>query len=105
MTVAWLYPTPDQTFWMSTRNFTFGAGNANWDFFEHLPNSLQELLDDWVNQFGDFLSLGGSDISGPGMTPGLKGYAIPHQAAAANIDLLTKRLDKVLTDLAALSGE
>ena len=101
LTVAWLYPIPGRNFWSGTKDFTFGAGNASPDFFELLPGDLRQVLENWAKQFDEFRENGASSVS----APGLAAWAISHQNAAANIDLLCERLDRVLRDLAALQPE
>ena len=61
-----------------------------------LPENLRELLESWAAQYEGHP--GGTDIS----TTGLKAWAITHEEAAANIDVLTERLASVLRELAAL---
>ena len=94
VTVAWLYP-PGVSISISG-TFTFGAGNFYPDFFDNLPTRLREVLENWVNQFAE--DPYASDVS----STGFKAWAITHEDAAANIDALAERLDKVLTELAAL---
>ena len=96
ITVAWLWPMPGQLGFGGTRDFSFGAGNADSGFFESLPDNLRQLLESWTDQFDGHP--GTVEIS----APGIKAYAFSHQAAAANIDLLAERLDRVLRELAEL---
>ena len=101
LTVAWLYPIPETNFWSGTRNFTFGAGNASPGFFESLPQDLRSVLENWAKQFEDFQQHGGTLVE----SPGLIGWAIPHETAAANIDLLCERLQRVFQELSELQPE
>ena len=98
LAVAWLFE-PEAKGWGNQEGFHFGAGNFTQGFFESLPANLRQLLDDWIAEFSD------DDFGNPAEVTGIITRAIPHQAAADNIDLLAERLDKVLTDLAALSAE
>lgn len=94
VTVAWLYPADLST--SPSGTFIFGAGNFSPDFFDNLPTRLVEVLESWVNQFAE-----DSYARGVSST-GYKAWAITHEDAAANINVLAERLDKVLTKLAEL---
>ena len=96
--VAWFFE-PGAKNWVGQEGFLFGAGSSFRGFFESLRDDVRQILESWTDQFDDHPD------AVPFAATGLKGYAFTHQAAAANIDLLVKRLDKVLTDLAALSAE
>ena len=98
LAVAWFFE-PEAKNWVGQEGFQFGAGNSIQGFFESLRDDVRQLLESWTDQVGEYP--GATKFSGLS----LKGYAFTHQAAAANIDLLADRLDKVLTDLAALSAE
>ena len=98
LSVAWL-SKPSRAGWAGKEGFFFGAGNFSSEFFERLPNDLNELLNGWVNQFSD------DDFSSFIEVTGIKAYAIDHKDVAANIDLLCERLDRVLRELAALQPE
>ncbi len=92
VTVAWLYPTED-TGWMRTRSFSFGDS-----FFEYegVPDELRSLLSDWADEFkNDPFTEGAS-------SKGVRAYAVGHDAAVENIDLLTERLQSILKKLTAL---
>ena len=93
VTVAWLHPKPGIPFWMGFRDITFGAA-----IFEYsgLPPKLRDRLETWVDEFrnDDFTV----DISGKGV----KAWAVRYDEAAKRIDLLTRRLEKVLTNVKAL---
>ena len=96
LSVAWISPRPGERLWMTTRNFSFGAGNAEPGFFEQLPAQLRECLEAWADSFSrDGF---GEDVSRDGLTA----WAISHADAAANIDLLAERLRNVLIDLQAM---
>ena len=71
---------------------------TKWDLM-HLPSNLVKVLENWVSSFeGDPLFIEGAykDYSQ---------FAISHEAAAANIDLLCERLDRVLRELSELQPE
>ena len=80
-------------------NCCFGAGNWSPNFFESLPTNLREVLENWADLFADDIFV--HDVS----SPGFKAWAITLEDAAANIDVLANRLDKVLSDLGALESE
>ena len=92
VTVAWLYPTEDRG-WMRTRSFSFGDS-----FFEYegVPDELRSLLEEWADEFKDDSFT--EDVS----SKGVRAYAVRHDAAAENVDLLTERLQSILAKLAAL---
>ena len=92
VTVAWLHPKPEVPFWMGFRDITFGA--ATFDY--SLPPKLRECLERWVAEFieDDFAH----DISGKGT----KAWAVRYSGAAKNIELLTGRIVKVLSELKEL---
>ena len=95
--VAWLYE-PEAKGWENKEGFHFGAGNFSQGFFESLPTNLKRLLDGWIAEFSD-------DTFGvPAEATGIRTRAIPHQAAAENIDLLCERLDRVLRELGELGA-
>ena len=98
LAVAWFFE-PGAKNWVGHEGFLFGAGNSAQGFFESLRDDVRQLLESWTDQFD------GHPDAVEFAATGLKGYAFTHQAAVANIDLLAGRLDKVLTDLAALSAE
>lgn len=86
--------------WMSAQGFLFGAGNGYPDFFDGLSENLRKVLENWSVQFSDIP--GAVDKTNTGLT----GYDIPHESAAANIDLLAERLERVLGELRELpAGE
>lgn len=78
--------------WDVAEGFFLGI-SENKAVLDELPPSLQEVLEKWHNDFSrdEFAKL----ISGLGC----KAYVISHQDAAANIDLLAERLDRVLGEL------
>ena len=95
VTVAWLYE-PGVVGWGKQKGFFFGAGNNTEGFFESLPQNLRDLLDNWVNGFSQ------DDFVTPVEQKGIKAWHISHQDAAANIDLLAERLERVLRELREL---
>ena len=96
--IARLY-VPGGGGWMGARGFVFGAGNGYKDFFESLSENLRRSLEDWATQFAN--DANATDIT----QTGLIGYDIPHEAAAANIDLLAQRLENMLVALQQLEPE
>ena len=98
VSVAWLYE-PGAKGWENNEGFHFGAGNFSQGFFESLPENLLLLLQSWISRFDD-------DAFGiSAKVTGISTRAISHQDAAANIDLLCQRLDRVLRELAELEPE
>ena len=93
VTVAWLYPS-SRISWSGTKSFTFGWGGPGYGY----PPELAAPLQRWADQFAadDFTE----DISNQG---GI-GWAAPHDTAAQHIDMLTKRLSAVLSDLKSLAA-
>ena len=92
ITIAWLYPTADQ-FWLRTRSFSFGA--AIFDY-EDVPDELLSLLGEWSDTFAD------DDFAEDASSKGVRAWAVGHDAAVENVDLLTERLQSILSKLAAL---
>ena len=90
--VAWLYE-PDAVGWEGQKGFFFGAGNNTAGFFESLPQNLRDLLETWVNEFAH------DEFATRANATGIHSYAISHQDAAANIETLAERLDRVLREL------
>ena len=76
----------------------FGVQCCDNDSFETLSPDLWSLLEEWLHQFGqdNFAS------DWPGRRS--KGWRIKPEAAAANIDLLSERLDRVLRELGELEA-
>ena len=96
VSLAWIYPIPNRVFWAPTRDFTFGMGLWNLD---KEPQQLIETLEKWVASFKcDPFAIDLTD-------KGLNGCAISHEDAAANIDILCERLDRVLRELSELQPE
>ena len=95
LTVAWLY-APESVGFMKRGGFIFGEGNGYPDFFEKLPQNVREVLDNWVNEFSQ------DDFVTEVTQTGIKAWHISHQDAAANIDLLAERLERVLRELREL---
>ena len=95
--VAWLYE-PEAKGWNNKEGFHFGAGNFSQGFFESLPTNLRQLLNNWLAEFRD------DEFGTNAETTGILTRAISHQDAAANIDLLAQRLDRVLRELGELEA-
>ena len=96
LSVAWLYPVSDRLSSYTSGSFLFGM--TRWDLMNQ-PSNLVRVLESWVSSFeGDPLFIEGDykDYSQ---------FAISHQAAAANIDLLCERLGRVLRELSELQPE
>lgn len=93
--VAWLN-APATTGWLGVEGFIFGHGNGYKDYFDNLSPILQEKLDGWVDQFAQ------DTFATDASQTGIRAYAISHAAAAAHIDLLAERLERVLQELREL---
>ncbi len=96
LSVAWLYPVSDRLSFYSSGSFIFGI--TRWDLDDQ-PPQLVNVLQSWVASFaGDPLFIEGNykDYSQ---------FAISHLDAAANIDLLCKRLERVIHELSELEPE
>jgi len=86
---------PGITGWGVAEGFFLGI-NEN----KELPPNLQEVLGKWHNEFST------DEFAKPISGLGCKAYAISHQDAAANIELLAERLERVLRELRELpAGE
>lgn len=95
VSVAWLH-VPSYAGWMGGKEFSFGAGTGSEDFFERLPGNLRRLLESWAGQFSE-------DYNATAIShPNIKGWSIPYEDAAANIDVLAERLENVLRSLQQL---
>lgn len=89
ISVAWLY-SHTGIGWMSTRYFSFGAGNYEF------PEELRAMLDRWVGEFSaDNFVEGISNKE-------VKAWAVRHEAAVQNQDLLVERLRALCSELASL---
>ena len=91
VSVAWLYPRP-ATGWMRTRDFSFGAAI----FEDDPPEELLAVLEPWIDQFAEdgFTE----DVS----SKGTRAWAVNHEAAVQQQDLLVDRLRGMVSKLAAL---
>ena len=98
ITVAWLYPSPGERGWMRTRDFTFGGGTGGHSYFL-MPDQLRRFLEHWADSFSTLPYT--DDVS----SIGLNAWAVTHAAAAANIDLLCERLERVLRELSEIQPE
>ena len=97
ITVAWLYsPAMRGGGWQKLKNFSFGAGNGEADFFDRLPHELRELLRRWADAFSD------DDFTTDVSSKGVLAWSIEYEAAALEINLLTCRLSGVLSKLKSL---
>ena len=90
VSLAWIYPLPDYSAWMGTKDFTFGWSN---DSYGDEPPGLIEILREWALEFKDDNFV----IKYPRET--LDAWIVKHQDAADNIDLIAERLGKVLDNL------
>lgn len=92
ISLAWLWPQPNTVMWQSTRDFSFGAAILD----EELPEKLRTVLEGWVNQFSaDSFT---EDVS----SKGVKAWAVSHETAVDQQELLVNRLSNILSKLASL---
>ena len=93
LSLAWINPFPDYSGWMGTKEFTFGMSNY---VYEDEPPGLNKILKTWVAEFKDdtFVTRYPHE--------GLDAWIVKHQDASDNIDIIAKRLGKVLDDLRIL---
>lgn len=96
VSLAWINPLPDYSGWMGTKEFTFGMSNY---VYEDEPPGLNEILKRWAAEFKDdtFVTRYPHE--------GLDAWIIKHQDASDNIDIIAKRLEKVLDDLQSLQPQ
>ena len=75
---------------MGTKEFTFGMSNY---VYEDEPPELNKILKKWAAEFKDdaFVTRYPHE--------GLDAWIIRHQDASDNIDIISKRLERVLDDL------
>lgn len=102
LTIAWLLAPGRESSWQPVREFSFGAGNANNpEFFNALPDDLRARLKAWADEFaGDAFTY--KDPRTDLQTPGVAAWCVSYDDAAEHIDVLGKRLERVLADLQAL---
>ena len=91
VSVAWLYPQP-AIGWMRTRDFSFGAAI----FDDDPPDELRAILEPWIDQFAEDSFT--KDVS----SKGTRAWAVSHEAAVQQQDLLVDRLRGMVSELAAL---
>ena len=91
ITIAWLYSLTGKG-WMRTRDFSFGASVLEYE----LPEELRTMLERWADGFStDSFT---EDVS----SKGVKAWAVRHNAAVQNQDLLVERLRTIFLELASL---
>ncbi len=100
VTVAWLFPPSDSSFWMGLWGFSFGTGILMYD--NPRPSTkLRGVLKTWVNQFA---SDGFGENKLEGDDQHVWARAVSHDDVVENIDLLADRLANVLDDLSKLQA-
>ena len=97
LSIAWLN-VPDTSGRVGA-GFSFGYGNGESNFFDRLTPNVKNVLEKWHGEFAS------DDFAKATSQTGIKAVSISHQDAAANIDLLCERLDRVLRELAELQPE
>ena len=104
-TVAWLLaPDTPESSWLPVRGFTFGAGTNdlnNASSLGNLPEDLRAVLEPWADQFASD-EFARKDPRPNIKTDGIKAWCLTYDDAARHIDVLSHRLERVLTDLKAL---
>ena len=95
VTVAWFYP-PSTTHkgWMKTRDFSFGAAILDYD--PAPDEKLSTVLERWANLFGD------DSFTTDASSKGVAAWSINYHDAVQHLDLLSKRLTNILTELESL---
>ena len=80
-------------------DFWFGVETADGQKWENLAPDIKQLLEEWLGQFeaDDFATSWSGRQS--------RGWRVTPEAAAANIDILCERLDRVLRELSELQPE
>ena len=93
ITVAWMYPPSDGTFWMGLKDYSFGTSVLRWSSTvdERLHSTLQRYTDEFSRD--EFTK----DLWGTRVV-----WTVAHDDVVKHIDLLADRLDRVLADLRAL---
>ena len=91
VSVAWLYPRP-AIGWMRTRDFSFGAAI----FEDDPPEELRAALEPWIDQYAE------DDFTEDVSSKGTRAWAVSHEAAVQQQDLLVDRLRGMVSELAAL---
>ena len=93
LSLVWIYPFSGRTGWSAAREFTFGM--TLWDMGKQ-PTELLEILKGWTAQFErDTFATSASSND-------IDAWAITHEDAATNIDMLAERLENVLRSLQQL---
>ncbi len=95
LTLAWLYVEPDVEHWLVTRDFSFGTAVGQYTRYE-LDERLRTRIDAWESAFAD------EPFAEPIEGRGIRGCAIKHADAAANIESIASRLGAVIDDLRGL---
>ncbi len=90
VSLAWINPLPDYSGWMGTKEFTFGMSNYVYD---DEPPGLHEILKTWAAEFKD------DTFATRYPHEGLDAWIIKHKDASDNIDVIAKRLERVLDNL------
>ncbi len=91
ITVAWLHAIPNRLGWMEFKNIVFGA--AIYDYLPLGKKQLRDCLDKYVGEFE-------KDKFVEYLEPkSARAWTIRYEDAAKHIDLLTSRLQNVLSDL------
>ena len=93
LSLVWIYPFPGRTGWSVAKEFTFGM--TLWDI-EKYPAELLAILRSWTAQFEEDTFVTRASSSN------IDAWAITHEVAATNIDLLAERLANVLISLQRL---
>lgn len=89
VTVAWLF-APGKPGWMRTRDFSFGNATLDRD---DIPDRLRTTMALWAGQFED--DKFAQNVSGKGVAA----YAVGYEDAVKHLEVLEKRLARVLDEL------
>lgn len=99
-TLAWLYPSFDAPVWDQARGFTFGYYTSAQEIKE--SPDLIKILEEWTQKFEADSSVVDASSKPPTKSP-VKAWAMSPEDAAANIDTIAERFEKVLNDLNSLN--
>ena len=95
LSVAWFYP-PSKTGkeWLKTREFTFGEAVTAYEVL--VGEEVCSILQRWTQQFED------DSFTEDASSKGVTAWSLSYDDVASHIDVLERRLARVLSKLAAV---